>query len=376
MKKFTNKYQLIIFQPHSIYGNGGSSRIFRRIVEGKESEVFSIGINTSKYSSNSSHRAIDEVIIPLFPLQRKWMRWYMRTLVIYLRKNIFIYFANFKIKYLLSEIKFDVLHILDQDKIFPIEILKKNTNIKLWVSFHDHFNAVLGNSERTAFLWNYASRRLVISEAMGKEYSRLFGYNTYEIITDGLYTDEISVPKSINYRNEIIIYFAGLLHIDYYDLFRVLSEALDKLSTTLKFKLILRGTQYLNFLDGKKFRVEYLPMTLDNIQLKKELDEAQILYLPIKFTRPDFYLYSLSTKMVGYLGASGTILYHGPDNSAACNLLKSFNASINCVTLKVDDMVDSLNLILKQELEISRNAKSLALQKFNLPEIQKQFWNF
>jgi hypothetical protein len=204
----------------------------------------------------------------------------------------------------------------------------------------------------------------------------LFGDKDYEIITDGLKEDELSEPSIVTENVPISIYFSGLLHIDYYPLFQVLAEALDILSSQgNQFKIILRGTQKLSFLEKRNFLVEYLPFTLDNEVLKGELDNAAILYLPIKFTVSDFYQFSLSTKMVGYLGGAGVILYHGPSESAACLMLEEYNAAITCTVNDRDRMVDALKAALSTEsVSISQHAKKLARQQFLIDNIQTRFW--
>ena len=142
----------------------------------------------------------------------------------------------------------------------------------------------------------------------------------------------------------------------------------------MAFKLVLRATQQIDFLTNRLFEVEYRPMTLNDKTLKDELDSADILYLPIKFTVPDFYLYSLSTKMVGYLGGSGAILYHGPANSAACKRLMAHRAAAVCSTLNADELAGAIANVLRQKQELSANAKLIALNEFSMESIRKQFW--
>jgi len=89
---------------------------------------------------------------------------------------------------------------------------------------------------------------------------------------------------------------------------------------------------------------------------------------------PDFYLYSLSTKMIGYLGASGTMLYHGPGDSAACNLLRKGQAAACCISLVTDDMVKVILQLINDRNEYSANAKKVAYTEFNFDTIQKRFW--
>jgi hypothetical protein len=113
---------------------------------------------------------------------------------------------------------------------------------------------------------------------------------------------------------------------------------------------------------------------LEDAVLKKDLDAASILYLPIKFSDPDFYRYSLSTKMVGYLGAPGSILYHGPHDSAAGHLLKETRSAVSCTSLDANEMVISILRLINEKGAIAANAKELARTMFNLELIQQRFW--
>jgi hypothetical protein len=154
-----------------------------------------------------------------------------------------------------------------------------------------------------------------------------------------------------------------------------LDEFLD-INKELKVDFILRGTQKLSFLNERKFKVEYRPFTTNDDQLRAELNEADLLYLPIKFTKPLFYKYSLSTKMVGYTGAGGCIFYHGPNDSAASNLLKKYQAAICCNTLNSVDIIYNLLDFFDNAEQISNNAKKLLKDKFIYEDLYAQFWQF
>ncbi|HEY4196056.1 MAG TPA: glycosyltransferase [Mucilaginibacter sp.] len=366
--------RIISFQPGSLYQNGGAARVLRRLFMGRESQVFSIGIVYQKLNVKEGN--ITEKLVGAFPLQRKWMRWHLRTAINWLRENLFISLTIRNIRKVARENKYDVIHIVNHGP-FSLALLNKgyDEDKKLWVSFHDHFSTSNSPKADTEKLWNRADRRLVISEELGMEYQRLFGNRAFEIITDGLFPGEVSAPKNFDGSDPIIIYFAGLLHIDYYPLFELLAAALDDLTRKgMQFKLVLRGTQALNFLNNRSFGVEYKLDFVSDEEIKCELDSASILYLPIKFSQPDFYLYSLSTKMVGYLGASGTVLYHGPADSAAGNLLQKDGAAVCCNSLVKDDLIRSIYRIIDGDSKYSQNAKELALTQFNFKTIQQRFW--
>jgi len=365
--------KILSYQSFSLYSNSGGSRILRRLYHGHEPDVSSLTFTASPIPPIKGD--IQEKIVLLKPLIRSWMRWKIRKWVRWLRRNVFRSTYEKNIRNAASQIPFDVLHIVDHDK-FSILLCDGYflSGRPLWVSFHDHFLTTGSSFNITNKLWNSADRRLVIGKEMGKEYSRLFADKSFEIITDGLFPDEISEPAPI--KNETItIYFAGLLHIAYLPLLETLTNALDILSKEgLKIKFILRGTQFVKFLDQRSFEVEFRPFTTNQDELKQELDSASILYLPIKFKPAEFYLYSLSTKMVGYLGSPGCILYHGPADSSAFNLLNEFDAAIGCYTLNTDDMVESLYKLLNEDCKVSYNAKKLAKNHFDFEKIKKRFW--
>lgn len=365
--------KILSFHPGSIYQNGGAGRLMRRLFQGHESQITAIFVNYN--SALPIKREIEEISVKGFPLMRGWMRWKLRPIFSWLRDDVFFGYTKNKILKRTININFDVLHVINHGEFCAVlckdDFLK---NKKLWVSFHDHFS-LCSSFEDTKFLWDKADRRFAISDELGLEYQRLFGDLNFELITDGVRNDEISKPKEPN-KSIITIYFSGLLHIEYYPLFEALADALDILSDEEKsFNLILRGSQTLTFLNNRKFNVDYRSNFVSDDEIKNELDEADILYLPIKFTLPDFYLYSLSTKMIGYLGASGTILYHGPEDSAANILLQKNQAADSCVSLNVNDMVKSLDKIMKSNNFASANAKKLAQSQFLLKEIQNKFWN-
>ncbi|AMR34081.1 hypothetical protein A0256_22845 [Mucilaginibacter sp. PAMC 26640] len=358
-----------------MYSNGGGNRILRRLFKGREKEVISLVVEEKPLMGQ--HGTIEETIVYASPTVRKWARWKVRKWLTWLRHGVFKSNTINKIRQAASKIDYDVLHVVDHGP-FGAALCTDEfcINKEVWVSFHDHFSTTFGSYANSNALWKRATRRLVISEELGNEYSRLFGAAEFELITDGVAAAELSTPAK-GHTSPMVVYFAGLLHIDYIPLFRILADALDLLRKDgHQFKLVLRGTQYIPFLENRTFDTEYRQVSIDDAELKSELDSSTMLYLPIKFTRPDFYLYSLSTKMIGYLGASGAILYHGPANAAAAKLLRSANAAVCCGEKDVEKLSkDILNLIADKS-SISENAKMLARQKFDLEHIQQQFWQY
>jgi hypothetical protein len=365
--------QILSFQSFSLFANGGGSRILRRLYKGREKSIYSLVIEAGYYQSVTGN--ISEKIIPAIPLRRSWMKWRSRDVATWLREKPFRQYTMNRICEEANSIACDIIHVMScgpwSTALCDDPFLSKKP---LWVSFHDHFATTQCPFKDANELWNRADRRLVISEELGTEYQRLFGYKSYEIITDGVSREENSLPVETK-KSPVIIYFAGLLHIEYLPLFRTLADTLDLLSKQgFKFKIILRGTQRLNFMRNRSFDIKYQPIILDDMELKQDLDSASILYLPIKFVTPDFYLYSLSTKMVGYLGASSSILYHGPGDSAACHLLQESESAVCCTSLNIHDLAKSIVYLIDGEAKVSAKAKTLAHNRFNLKLIQERFW--
>lgn len=365
--------KILSYQSFSLYANGGGQRILRRLYQGRETDVVSLAIEAGYYKHIKG--AITEKIIPAIPLRRPWMRWRSRDVATWIREKPLKQYTIKRIRQEARVIDCDVIHIMScgpwSTALCHEDIL---ANKALWVSVHDHYSTTQCPFKDAALLWNRAHRRLVISPELGNEYQQLFGQLPYELITDGVLKNEISEPAE-TLQQPFVIYFAGLLHIEYIPLFKVLADALDILSKQgISFTLAFRGTQQLPFLKDRSFETTYLPFTPDVASLKKDLDAASILYLPIKFVDHDFYRFSLSTKMVGYLGAPGPILYHGPHDSAACRLLQLTHSAVSCTSLNVNEMVQSILHLINEKNTISANAKELARNRFSLEHIQNCFW--
>lgn len=366
--------KLLSFQPFSLFRNGGGSRVLRRLYEGHESQITSLVVQEELVAPPKAGN-IAEVFVAAQPTPKRWMRWYLRTWATWLRENTFRPLTVRQIRKQAAAIPYDAIHVVNHSA-FSAALCDDTfcANKPLWVSFHDHFTTTSTSSEATGALWNRADRRLVISPELGEEYQRLFGTKDYDIITDGVSEEEISVPHD-TIPSVATIYFAGLLHIEYLPLFEVLADALDQLSKQgFAFKLILRGTQKVKFLNNRAFETEYRTDFISDKEIKEELDSATILYLPIKFSIPNFYLYSLSTKMISYLGGSGSILYHGPGDSAACKLLQKTESAVCCTSLDAQELAAAITKLLTEKTAASHNAKVLARNEFNLRNIQQRFW--
>jgi len=186
--------KILSFQPFSLYSNGGGNRILRRLYQGHEDEVFSLAV-AGTGSKPQTGRIVEKTVYAS-PLTRRWMRWYLRDGIIWLRQNAFKFWTIKRIRTAAREIPYDVIHVVDHGPFSAALCTGEFCDEKnLWVSFHDHFSTTYSSFANSKKLWGMANRRLVISEELGTEYQRLLGRLDYEIITDGVKKDEISLPK-------------------------------------------------------------------------------------------------------------------------------------------------------------------------------------
>jgi hypothetical protein len=157
--------KILSIQPVSLYQNGGAARVLRRFYQGKESYVYSLGIIT--YPTPVILGNLKEQLITAFPLQRKWMRWHLRTLMTWLRHTVFRYNTIRKARRAAAAIQYDVIHLISHGPYCTAFNTKKNLeNKKLWVSFHDHYSTTFSSFSDTKKLWDTSDRRLVISQEL------------------------------------------------------------------------------------------------------------------------------------------------------------------------------------------------------------------
>jgi len=366
--------RVLTHQPFSIHAIGGGARILRRLFEGREKEVASLCLKCSSHNSPSGPFVEREV--SAFPLRRRWHRGFPGKIFDLARNRVFREANMAKVRRAASAMNFDVLHVVAHGRFLSTFCDPASRTAKpLWVSFHDHWIPGADKPDDLGRLWRAADRRFVISSELGEKYSNDFGSADWTILSDGVADSEFQNPRS-HHGKTLNLYFGGMLHVDYYPLFEVMAEALDCLAEQGWHPVMtLRGTQRLPFMQGRRFQTLQLPATLSDDELRSDHGMADILYLPIGFSMPHFYLHSLSTKMVGYLASPGAILYHGPLDSAAARLLRGAAAAAFTDSLKPEALANAILQAATQSLPISSNAKKLARERFNLAEMRARFWN-
>ena len=224
--------------------------------------------------------------------------------------------------------------------------------------------------------WEGAAARFVISEALGREYCRRYGEREFHVVTDGL--TQLEPLRQTVMTGQLRIYFMGLFHVGYEKNLRALLEGisiLERKRPEVRVSVTLRCEHVRpQILAGTK-EVTLLPFA-DEAQVQRDMREADLLYLPLPFGEEhvNFARFSLSTKMVTYLGSGLPILYHGPRTAAAFDLLTAHGAAIPLTTLATDEIAATLqDLSPAQREETAAHGLALA-QRFMLVQQREEFW--
>lgn len=223
-------------------------------------------------------------------------------------------------------------------------------------------------------VWRQAQGRIVIGAAMGQEYCRRYGDLPYEIVTDGV---EIAATRPLDPRPENLrVYFMGSLHLSYRPNFEALYEALGVLRRRrpeLTVTVTCRGSAIPSQVPG--VTVTVLPW-MSEAEVARDMERADVLYLPLPFAREHELLcrFSLSTKMVSYLGSGRPILYHGPAYAAAGQLLLQHDAGVAAESLDPTQIANAVEGIAGRRETLVVNALALAQSHFSAADQRTRFW--
>jgi hypothetical protein len=175
----------------------------------------------------------------------------------------------------------------------------------------------------------------------------------------------------------------GLFHLAYEENLRVLCAAMERLRV-LRPSMQVSITLRCGGLRSRVMRVapdliRVLPFGTE-ADVHCDLDRADLAYLPLAFGMASEPLvrYSLSTKLVTYLGSGVPILYHGPKTSAAYELLVEHSAAFFDSSLQVESLVETLRQVCDERsmvAQICGNALNLARNRFMLQDQRTRFWN-
>jgi glycosyltransferase involved in cell wall biosynthesis len=226
-------------------------------------------------------------------------------------------------------------------------------------------------------VWRRADRRLVISDALGRELCRRDGARPFSIVTDGLRDPQIAPAPRERANRRPQVYFAGLFHLAYRRCFDALLLGLEALAAPARSGagVTVRSGSIPVRLRQSSIPLQVLPFGSEE-DVARDLDMVDLLYLPLPFGRRyrDFVRFSLSTKLVTYLGSGLPILYHGPAEGPAYELLGRHRAGLTVTSLDPDAIARALNAHTESSDGIVSNALSLARERFRIDTQRLRFW--
>jgi glycosyltransferase involved in cell wall biosynthesis len=223
--------------------------------------------------------------------------------------------------------------------------------------------------------WRAANHRFVISDELGCEYNRRYGVRDYSIVTDGLGDEHIASSALSN--DGFRVYFAGLFHRGYIPGTVALLEALRTLENDgRKVSLSLRSGSAPPEVRGGNVSVNVLPFAPEE-QVREDFRSADLLYLPLPFgaEHRNMVRFSLSTKLIAYLGAGRPIVYHGPAEGAAYQLLRKNKAALLITSLDPPVIARALVDASPARRAFGENALRLARREFRLGQQRARFWD-
>jgi hypothetical protein len=253
--------------------------------------------------------------------------------------------------------------------------------LPMFLSIHDDLGYLLrGHPERSYALrrlgqtWRSAAARFVISAEMGDEMCRRYGELPYLVVTDGL--ESLAGAPRPMVAGRMAVYFMGAAHIAYAQNFQCLLDALARLRAEgVQARLVTRAGELPFALAPAGVPVESRPWAPQS-ELARDLDEIDVAYLPLPFAAEhrDFVRFSMSTKLVTYLGSGVPVLYHGPGDSAAANMLRRADAALLCDSLDPVALAGVLRSDGERRRQVADGALRVARESFAAATVRERFW--
>jgi hypothetical protein len=325
----------------------------------------------------------EEIHLPIRPHvgRIEWTR-FQRHLGVF--DGIFRSRFEARFRKVVQERKIRALHMIPHRYDFvPVYNVATQLNLPYFLTVHDDLEYLAGKHPAIGRMlatlgeaWRNAKGIFVISEEMGKEYAARYGPREFEIVTDGIVAvAEAPVPRP---ARSLRVYFMGLFHYRYAANFRALLDALKIIreqQPDWNISVVCRCGSIFGDLKDDDVPVTVLPFAPES-EVEKDMLSADLLYQPLPFEADavNFGKFSLSTKLVTYLGSGLPILYHGPSDTAACKLLAGHDAAILCTSLDHQAIAAQLLAAVDRRESIVNHALALARQRFLLVDQQRRFW--
>lgn len=372
---------ILFVQPFSLgFGGGGGARILRALLERAPVAWQSVCCSPQRPKPwpNEAH----------LPSRPSWGKVERSRLAMFPKMTMTIFAPRFRrrLRNFCQQANARAIHAVPHSGIdfAYAHAVARELSIPFFISVHDDLAYTAAHELSPAVhqpamrdAWLEADARFVISDTLGREYSHRYGAREYQIVTDGLTNLHSSRPDSHSDRWRI--YFMGLFHLGYEPTFRSFLEGLriferERPGITNSVTCRCAHIRPRVWKDVKEVKI--LPYA-DEPQIQRDMENADFLYMPMPFgsEHENFARYSVSTKMVTYIGSGLPILYHGPTTSAAYNLLHQHNAAIFLTSLDPGEIAGSLASITEAERQkVVANALNLARREFMLSDQAQKFW--
>jgi hypothetical protein len=362
------------------HNQGGSVKIFRSLLDRDHPAVLSIDTNPSSAPGTSKANEVHLASRPGFGRLE-----YTRLQgALGLLDRLFSPRFEQQLRRVLTDHKVKLIHLFaNAYTVVPVYKVATELNIPYFLSVHDDLEYLSrGHALRRQMIagmgraWREAKGVFAVSDELGQEYSRRYGARKFWFVTEGLRC--VAEASAQRPEKSLRIYFMGLFHLNYSDNLRALLDGLKivrsrhpdwDISVTCRCGAISAPV----YPDDVPINV--LPFAPET-DVKRDMLSADILYQPMPFQEyaRAFNRFSLSVKMINYMGSGLPIFYHGPEESAACKLLKRHNAAEICATLDPDAIAGRLLEAIANRTSIAENALALARSQFMLDDHQRRFW--
>ena len=379
---------LLAVQPFSIGGHGGGPRIMRSLLAAAPLSVLAVETGPRRGAQVGDGGDVPEIHLPIRPslgrLESTRAHRVLGVLDIARLGNLTRRVtrvaggASGPEPRVPARCLHAVLHSLD---FIAAHRTASRLQLPLFLSVHDDPSYVLrGRAERAYALrrvgavWQTAQERFVISPEMGTTMCSRYGERSYVTVTDGLDTVAPSPPPGVAGR--LTVYFMGAAHLSYADNFNVLFEALAHLRADgVDARLVTRAGELGFNVNARGVPIDSRPWA-PQAEVERDFDDVDFAYMPLPFgpVHAEFVRCSMSTKMVTYLGSGVPILFHGPEDAAAANLLRRGDAALIAGSPDARTVATALSASSDRRTQVADNALRLARQQFLLSDIRSRFW--
>jgi glycosyltransferase involved in cell wall biosynthesis len=372
---FDRLSDLVVFtQPFSLTAAGGGPRILRSLL--KDAPVPTLAVCTAP--PGKCHDS--ELQVPLRPNFGRVERTRFNALAHSLTPLFHRRFTR-RLEKVIADTAARAVHSiahggLDFHSAF---LLARKFKLPFFLQVHDDVAYTSGGrvpDRCVAEAWQGAATRFVISRELGAEYTKRYGEQEFVVVTDGVEKVASNARKEMN---GLRIYFMGLFHLGYEENLEALMKAIALLPPRLtsNCSITLRCDYIRPALLRQSSLLDVLPFASE-ADVQADMAKADCLYLPLHFGEADqpFAAYSLSTKMVTYLGSGIPIFYHGPAGTAAYNILQKNRAAALATSLVPVEIAAALTELLQPNVgfQFAENALQLARNSFLRRDQHAKFW--